>query len=112
MIVYLLMHRNMTLEQFEQSLQNAAPPAGASLALRALWMDAQDDWHAAHELAQQEDEQGGAWVHAYLHRKEGDRYNAGYWYRRAGKPFFEGDLKAEWKAIVQALLETGISGSS
>ena len=95
----------MTFEQFEQSLHAANPPAGIGLALQALWMDAQDDWHAAHDLAQQEDEQGGAWVHAYLHRKEGDRYNAGYWYRRAGKPFFEGDLKAEWRVIAGALLK-------
>lgn len=95
----------MTFEQFQQSLQDTAPPAGLNLALQALWMDARDDWHAAHELAQQQDENGGAWVHAYLHRKEGDRFNAGYWYRKAGRPHCELSLEAEWKAMVKALLK-------
>jgi hypothetical protein len=78
------------------------PPAGA--ALRALWLDARGDWDAAHAAVQEDGGRDGAWVHAYLHRKEGDEMNAGYWYARAGRPAATGDLRAEWEAIVRALL--------
>ena len=64
--------------------------------LRALWHDAQGNWQAAHEVAQEVDTRDGAWVHAYLHRGEGDPANAAYWYRRAGKPPCTGPLEAEW----------------
>lgn len=72
--------------------------------LRALWQDAQGNWDAAHELAQDVETRDGAWVHGYLHRREGDGGNAAYWYRRAGKPVASGPLEAEWDDIATALL--------
>jgi hypothetical protein len=94
----------MTLEEFTASLSAAAPPQVA-LALRALWHDARGDWDAAHKVAQDVDDHDGAWVHAYLHRKEGDIGNARYWYRRAGRPEAIDSLDAEWRRIVVALLQ-------
>jgi hypothetical protein len=82
----------------------AAFPAGQSLALQALWHDAKGDWGSAHACAQDQEDAAGAWVHAYLHRVEGDISNAGYWYRRAGRPAERGPLDAEWAAIAAALL--------
>ena len=75
-----------------------------SLALAGLWWDAKDNWTRAHESAQQDEGPAGSWVHAYLHRKEGDASNAGYWYRRAGKPPFLGSLEEEWTEITGSLL--------
>ena len=94
----------MTLDEFRATLSSDASPAVAP-ALVALWHDARGDWAKAHELANDVDDRTGAWVHAYLHRKEGDTANAGYWYRRAGKPPASGSLEAEWQAIATALLE-------
>lgn len=74
--------------------------------LRALWHEAHGDWAASHETAQNIDTPDAAWVHAYLHRKEGDLTNASYWYRRAGKSPATGPLPAEWDAIASALLNT------
>ena len=76
----------MTLDEFRQSLTATEPPAGLTHALAGLWWDAKGDWTRAHESAQQDEGVEGAWVHAYLHRKEGDQSNAAYWYRRAGNP--------------------------
>jgi hypothetical protein len=81
-----------------------APPTHLSQALQALWYDAKGDWQTAHEYAQAQEDAVGAWVHAYLHRKEGDLANASYWYRRAGRPTVSESLEAEWEAIVTALL--------
>jgi hypothetical protein len=76
----------MSFAEFQASIaRDPAPPAGASPALQALWHDARGDWERAHTCAQEDEGQAGAWVHAYLHRKEGDLGNAGYWYRRAGR---------------------------
>ena len=94
----------MTLGEFESTLSAPHPPAGVADTLRALWHDRRGDWNAAHETAQAIDSAEGAWIHAYLHRKEGDAGNAAYWYRRAGKPVASGPLDAEWTAIVTALL--------
>jgi len=95
----------MTLEQFRESLQNDAPPAGLDFALAGLWWDAKGDWTKAHESAQQDEGLRGSWVHAYLHRKEGDASNAGYWYHRAGRRASGGALAEEWLEIAKALLE-------
>lgn len=73
-------------------------------ALLALWWDAQGDWQKAHEVAQDVPGADGAWVHAYLHRKEGDSGNAAYWYHRAGRPVGEGDLRSEWERMVGEML--------
>jgi hypothetical protein len=94
----------MTLQAFRDSLRADAPPAGLSPALQALWHEAKGDWHAAHALAQARDDAEGAWVHAYLHRVEGDLANAGYWYRRAGQPVSDQPLPDEWSALAAALL--------
>jgi hypothetical protein len=74
-------------------------------ALRALWFAGRAEWEQAHEIAQDDESREGAWVHAYLHRAEGDTNNANYWYRRAGKPIQTGDLQTEWETIVTELLQ-------
>jgi hypothetical protein len=97
----------MTFSEFKRSTDGADPPPGLSQALLALWHDAHGNWNAAHETAQEIGDASGAWIHAYLHRKEGDLNNADYWYRRAGKPPVRGTLDAEWEQIVAALLDSG-----
>jgi hypothetical protein len=94
----------MTLDEFRQSLANAKPSAGLTHALAGLWWDAKGDWTRAHESAQQDECNKGAWVHAYLRRKEGDQGNAAYWYKRAGKSVCRESLDAEWLGIVEELL--------
>jgi len=94
----------MTFEEFRRSLTADRPPEDLSLALAALWWDAKGDWGKAHESAQLDEGPAGAWVHAYVHRKEGDLSNAGYWYQRAGKPPVRKPLTDEWAEIVNALL--------
>lgn len=96
----------MDLRAFKLSLQEQQTPPTDSLALQALWHEARGRWDKAHELAQQAPGPTGAWVHAFLHRVEGDQVNAGYWYRRAGKPHCKTTLTAEWDAIVSTLLST------
>lgn len=98
----------MSVEDFRQ-LARGDPPPGLSGALRALLEDARGDWSAAHEAAQADDGPAGAWVHAYLHRKEGDVGNAAYWYRRAGRPMPKSGLEAEWEQIAGELLAGGPS---
>jgi hypothetical protein len=94
---------DVTIDDFKATLGAPDPPEVVA-ALRALWHDGRGDWDAAHRVAQDVDDATGAWVHAYLHRKEGDAGNAAYWYRRAGRPVATGDLQAEWEQIVSALL--------
>ena len=94
----------MTLPEFRASLAAPAPPPGLSPALTALWRDGKGDWDGAHEAAQADEGGPGDWVHAYLHRKEGDEGNAAYWYRRARQPFFRGTLAEEWAEIARTLL--------
>jgi hypothetical protein len=86
------------------TLSDAAPAPGLAPPLQALWWAAKGDWNKAHEIVQDEDTADAAWVHAYLHRVEGDLGNAGYWYRRAGKPAATDSLEAEWERIVSALI--------
>jgi len=94
----------MTFEEFERSIREPAPPPGLSDPLLALWWDARGDWDRAHAHAQAAEDAAGALVHAYLHRKEGDLSNAGYWYRRAGQAPAAGPLDLEWAAIAAGLL--------
>lgn len=89
----------MTVEEFK-----TADPRQLEGLLLALWWDLQGDWDRAHGIAQEIEDADGSWVHAYLHRKEGDIANAGYWYRRAGRRAANGDLGAEWGEIVETLL--------
>lgn len=94
----------MTLEDFIATTDRKQPPRGLSPALLALWHDRRRDWEAAHDVAQDIDDPDGAWIHAFLHRKEKDLANAGYWYRRAGRPAAIGSLDEEWIAIATAML--------
>jgi hypothetical protein len=95
----------MTLEEFRESLSCPEAPSGLDFALIGLWWDAKGDWDKAHESAQQDEGPAGSWVHAYLHRKEGDASNADYWYRRAGRLPSKVKFAAEWVEIATALLE-------
>ncbi len=94
----------MDLKDFEKSLYRNTPPKNIGRALQALWHHAKGEWDTAHQLAQSQDDGIGAWVHAFLHRVEGDSSNAAYWYRRAGKPILSALLNEEWEEIVSALL--------
>ncbi|MFY0652040.1 MAG: hypothetical protein JXQ96_08415 [Cyclobacteriaceae bacterium] len=69
------------------------------LYLKALEYDKQGDWDKSHRVVQDISTDDAAWIHAYLHRKEGDSSNAGYWYRRAGKEFYNGSLEDEWQQL-------------
>jgi hypothetical protein len=103
----------MSFDELHQSVaRDAAPPAALSLALQGLWHDARGDWENAHGCAQEDHSRAGSWVHAYLHRKEGDIGNAGYWYARAGRtmPPKSVTLEEEWAAIARELV--GNSGAS
>jgi hypothetical protein len=95
----------MTFDDFSASRVAATPPPGLSPALAALWWDSKADWKRAHELAQEDEGRAASWVHAYLHRKEGDLENAAYWYRRAHKPVCQETLDAEWRSIVADLTD-------
>lgn len=94
----------MTLIEFNTSLQLSAPPAHLSPVLQALWYAGKNEWDTAHTIAQDINTKEGSWVHAYLHRVEGDIGNASYWYHRAGKPLATGDLNKEWQSILLSLL--------
>jgi len=97
----------MPFDEFLQSIgKGAKPGAEWSGALRGLWHDARGDWDGAHRCVQEDQSREAAWVHAYLHRKEGDLGNAGYWYARAGRrpPERGADLAAEWEEIARALV--------
>jgi hypothetical protein len=102
----------MTPADFQRSLAMAEPPAGLSTALAGLWWAGKDDWDRAHHVVMDDDGADCAWVHAYLHRVEGDRDNAHYWYRRARQKPAEGDFAAEWAAIAAALLSGAPERSS
>jgi hypothetical protein len=100
MLAGLSKERMMTVDEFR--VAEAGEFEGPLL---ALWWDGRGNWEKAHEVAQEVDGADGAWVHAYLHRKEGDAGNAAYWYRRAGRPVARGELKEEWERMVEELLE-------
>ena len=94
----------MDLEAFKASLADDTPPQGIGRALAALWHEARGEWKQAHRLAQAQGDEIGAWVHAYLHRVEGNLTNADHWYRRAGRPCPAAPLAEEWETIAAALL--------
>ena len=96
----------MTLEEFQQSTQADKAPSTLSHPLLALWYDAQGNWEKAHDYAQQNNDSASAWVHAYLHRKEGDLMNANYWYVRASRTLPDQPLEEEWEFIAQTLLNS------
>ncbi len=97
----------MTLDDFVASLGSDAPPPALAKPLAALWWARRGDWDGAHAIVQDEAGAEAAWVHAYLHRREGDAGNAAYWYRRAGRTMAGATLAAEWDAIATTLLAYG-----
>ena len=97
------------LQQLENSLTRPVPPAGLPPLVQALWFERRGDWTRAHEIAQDLPGADAAWVHAYLHRREGDLSNAAYWYRLASRPAARGDLDDEWRTIAEALLAAGLA---
>lgn len=94
----------MNLKEFQASLGQKEPVEGMPPLLQALWWEGHGDWARGHGIAQDEQGADAAWVHAHLHRKEGDAWNAGYWYRQAGRPASNQPLEQEWQAIVSELL--------
>ncbi len=95
----------MTPSAFNRSLSDKKPADALSPALAALWWAAHGDWDKAHKIVMDEGGADCAWVHAYLHRVEGDLDNAGYWYRQARRKVARGELKAEWSEMVAVLLD-------
>ena len=94
----------MTAEELRKSLAAGSAPKGLSIPLQALWHAAKGGWEKAHHLVQDDPSPAAAWVHAHLHRKEGDLSNARYWYSKAGKDTSNLDLDGEWTEIVRALI--------
>ena len=97
----------MKFEDFQQSLSSAQPPAELSGYLKALWYAGKDDWENSHNVAQDIHDKNGSWIHAYLHRWEGDTFNANYWYNKAGRRMPGYPLKQEWEEIVREMLDAG-----
>jgi hypothetical protein len=93
----------MTVEEFRASLTHKEPPRGLPAPVAALWWDAKGDWARAHGLVDELETLEGMAVHAYLHRKEGEGWNADYWYKRAGRRFRRETLEDEWTALVEGL---------
>lgn len=94
----------MNLKEFKQSLSEDTVPSGISTELKALWFEAKGDWDKAHNIVQSMTTKNAAWVHAYLHRKEPDEWNASYWYSIAGKPIPKISFESEWDEIAKNLL--------
>ena len=94
----------MEFEDFQQSLKNETPPENTRVYLLAMWHDGRGNWNKAHNMVDSLEDKTASWVHAYLHRKEGDVWNADYWYRKAGKNRPDVSLQNEWETIVKSLL--------
>jgi hypothetical protein len=95
----------MNAQDFLDSLNHADPPSGLAPQVEALWWDAKGDWARAHDLVDELETPDAMAVHAYLHRKGGEEWNANYWYRRAGEQFRRASLQEEWTALVSGLLQ-------
>lgn len=94
----------MHYEEFISSLSANEPPPNMSALLKALWFDGKEDWESSHNIAQDINDKTGSWIHAYLHRKEGDHSNARYWYSKAEKPEAKMSLREEWEMLVREFL--------
>ena len=94
----------MTFSTFKESLSANEPPQPASVYLMALWYDAKGQWDKAHKLIQDVEDKDAAWIHAYLHRKEGDIGNADYWYRHTEKKRPAVSIEKEWEDMVNAFI--------
>lgn len=95
----------MTLQDFKQSLSEEAPDSHLSPVLQALWYDAKGNWNKAHDIVDREGGAYGDWIHAYLHRVEGDNWNADYWYRRSGRSRPNITLQEEWEQITKQIID-------
>lgn len=95
----------MDLSTFQTSLQSAKPPSFSNPLLLALWHEGRGDWDASHNIAQDVHSKEGSWIHAYLHRVEGDIWNADYWYNRAGRKRPSYSVEQEWKELVEWFLK-------
>lgn len=98
----------MTFEQFQQSLSLSLPPSGISDHLKALWYDGKGDWQQSHDIIQDINDTNAAWIHAYLHRKEGDIWNADYWYSKAVKKRPTISLQQEWEMITNEIIHDSL----
>lgn len=98
----------MIFNEFKASLKNEAPPVGIDKELKALWWDAKGNWDKAHRIVQVMTDTHSAWVHAYLHRKEGDLSKASFWYTNAGRKMPETSLEVEWEQIAKAIIDNDI----
>lgn len=94
----------MNFTQFQESLLQPIPPSRISNHLKALWYDGKGDWQQSHDIIQDINDTNAAWIHAYLHRKEGDIWNADYWYSKAGKKRPTVSLQEEWEIITKELI--------
>ena len=94
----------MKLQEFKDSIRNPIPPKSLSKNLLALWHDSNDNWDEAHNIVQGTSGFDGDWIHAYLHRKEGDLSNASYWYSKVGKTRPNISLAEEWEELANYLL--------
>ena len=95
----------MTISLLKDSLSENNPPQNLSIYLKALWYDAKGEWDKAHKLMADINDKNASWIHAYLHRKEGDISNADYWYSKAGKSRPTTSLNTEWEQIASTLLQ-------
>ncbi|WP_209399958.1 hypothetical protein [Pseudozobellia sp. WGM2] len=98
------MSKPANYQEFELTLENTRPPAEWPEALKALWFAGNNKWEESHNIAQDLHSDLGSWIHAYLHREEGDRFNAGYWYRMAGRSFCNLSLDEEHREITEFAL--------
>jgi len=96
----------MTLAEFKAACKSGNTPTGISVELLALWYDSKGNWNRAHELVQETGGYTADWIHAYLHRKEGDNSNAAYWYRRVKKIMPQKSLEEEWNELAEYLLKS------
>ena len=94
----------MGIDSFLQSVENNVPLETISVYLKALWYDAKGNWNKSHEIIQDVPDRNASWIHAYLHRKEGDTWNANYWYNRAGRDMPDISLDEEWEQITKEML--------
>ena len=94
----------MTYEAFMETVQQGQPPDGISAELLALWHAAAGKWSQAHTIAQDIPSRNGSWIHAFLHREEGDIFNARYWYSSAGQPEHSGSLDEELDELIRRFL--------
>jgi hypothetical protein len=95
-----------SFQEFLKTQQNEHPPELWPSPLHALWYDAKGDWNASHDIAQDIPSDLGYWIHAYLHRKEGDKFNADYWYRRANRPYPNNTLQEEFRILVDYVINS------